>query len=200
MNANNLSSQERIERRAAYEQFRMVVCANGYVNIVNQSHNDDTNHTYSVEVTGNGAVSCSCPHHQQRNATCKHMVAITDRPLIISSAQALNQSHQSVATDGGGVATEDESASEPVCDECDDTEHGPGGLIDVSDSDWHEYDRLCSVCVIDVGGPDDSPEDDNDSQGVVDVGHCRCGNYVYGDDEYCSEQCEKNGPINTAPL
>ena len=227
MNANNLSGQERIERRAAYEQFRMVVCRNGYVNIVNQSHNDDSNHTYSVEVTEDGAVSCSCPHYQQRGQTCKHMVAVTDRPLTLSSAQAAQSTYDGrMLADGGSTTTDDESRSEPTCDEltadpsngggpakqqqtqtcdeCDDVEHGPGGLIDVSDDDWNEYDRLCSVCLIEVGGPGDSSEDtddsDTDSRGVVDVGRCRCGNTVTGDDVYCSERCRERGEIDTTPL
>jgi hypothetical protein len=207
MNANNLSSQERIERRAAYEQFRMVVCANGYVNIVNQSHNDDTNHTYSVEVTEDGALSCSCPHHQQRNATCKHMVAVTDRPLILSSAQALNQSHQSVATDGGSTVEDESTGSEELPEI---THH-----VESPEVGGQPYAR-CEGCGVesvedshgetsilhDDGCPhaDGTDEDGEDSHGVVDVGRCRCGNYVYGNEEYCSERCEKKGPINTAPL
>ena len=200
MNANNLSGQERIERRAAYEQFRMVVCRNGYVNIVNQSHNDDSNHTYSVEVTGDGAVSCSCPHYQQRGQTCKHMVAVTDRPLTLSSAQAAQSTYDSrVLADGGSTTTDDESRSEPTCDECGNTEPVVSELTDVSDNDWNEYEKLCSECVIEVGGPDRSSNGD-DSHGVVDVGHCRCGNTVTGNDDYCSERCREKGEIDTTPL
>nr|WP_241431220.1 SWIM zinc finger family protein [Halococcus thailandensis] len=178
----------------------MVVCRNGYVNIVNQSHNDDSNHTYSVEVTDDGAVSCSCPHYQQWGQTCKHMVAVTDRPLTLSSAQAAQSTHNSrMFTDGGSVATEGQNDPESSCEECGDTEPVFTELTDVSDNDWNEYDKLCSECVIEVGGPDRSSNGD-DSHGVVDVGRCRCGNTVTGDDEYCSERCRERGEIDTASL
>lgn len=31
---------------------------------------------YSLKVMGEGVLSCSCPHHQFRGATCKHMLAL----------------------------------------------------------------------------------------------------------------------------
>ena len=88
------------ERRAEWERFSMTVCENGYVNVCNRSHNDDKNHTYSVEVNDGESVDCSCPHHVHRGATCKHMIAVEQSPIVLSSASAASETPE-VATDGG---------------------------------------------------------------------------------------------------
>jgi hypothetical protein len=104
MNANEPSGQESSEsideRRAEWERFSMTVCPNGYVNVCNRSHNDDGNHTYSVEVTDGEATGCSCPHAIHRGAHCKHQVAVENSPIVLSSATATGATRE-VATDGG---------------------------------------------------------------------------------------------------
>ena len=105
---NGQESGESIdERRAEWERFAMTVCENGYVNVCNQSHNDDSDHTYSVEVSERGATGCSCPHYQHRSPEegCKHMIAVENSPITLSSASAASQV---VMTDGG--TEEDEKA------------------------------------------------------------------------------------------
>jgi DUF1680 family protein len=106
MNTNETSGQESSEsideKRAQYERMQFTVCENGYVNVCNQSHNDDSDHTYSVEVNDGEATGCSCPHAIHRGAHCKHQVAVENSPIVLSSAQAA--SHV-VMTDGG---TEDD--------------------------------------------------------------------------------------------
>lgn len=217
---NSSSSHSKDELRSEYEQFSMTVCANGIVNIRNDSYGADADsHIYSVDPI---AETCSCPHHQQRDVTCKHIRAVRDNPIVLSSAQAAEASYGGrMFTDGGSVATDGQNTSEPTsdestadssngdgsakqqqtqtCDECGNTEPVVSELTDVSDNDWNEYDKLCSECVIDVGGPDRSSNGD-DSHGVVEVGRCRCGNTVTGDDEYCSERCREQGEIDTTPL
>jgi hypothetical protein len=94
------SSEPVDEQRARWERFAMTVCENGYVNVCNQSHNDDSDHTYSVEVSERGATGCSCPHYQHRSPEggCKHMIAVEQSPIVLSSASAASQV---VMTDGG---------------------------------------------------------------------------------------------------
>ena len=129
MNANELSAQEpdgsNDERRAEWERFTMVVCGGdggGYVNIQNDSHDDPSEHIYTVEVANGETVGCTCPHALYRDAHCKHQRAVEQRPIVVSSASAANASAatattgQQVATDGGTVLEADETTEEPARD------------------------------------------------------------------------------------
>ena len=90
------------ERRAEWERFTMTVCENGVVNVRNDSHGDTAgDHIYSVRVEGRSAVGCSCPHATYRNAHCKHQIAVENRPLIVSSADAAGAQTPRIAADGG---------------------------------------------------------------------------------------------------
>ena len=103
MNATNFADEKASvdEKRAAAERFAMTVCANGVVNVRNDSYGDDAGaHIYSVEVTDGEAVGCSCPHHVHRSAICKHMIAVENSPITVSSASAAGATRE-VATDGG---------------------------------------------------------------------------------------------------
>ena len=106
----NTQSDESVsvdEQRAQWEDFQFTVCRNGYVNVCNKSHNDDSAHTYSVSTAHGSAVSCSCPHYKHRSPEggCKHMIAVESNPLVLSSATAVGT--QPVAADGGHVETDD---------------------------------------------------------------------------------------------
>jgi hypothetical protein len=87
------------EKRAQFERMEHTVCPNGYVNVANLSHNDDSNHTYSVEVRNGEAVSCSCGHAVHRGAHCKHQISVEQNPIVLHSADAARTNN--VATDGG---------------------------------------------------------------------------------------------------
>ena len=100
MNATNFADEKASvdEKRAAAERFSMTVCENGYVNVCNESHNDDSDHTYSVEVTDGKATGCPCLHAVHRGAHCKHQIAVENSPIVVSTASATTAP---VATDGG---------------------------------------------------------------------------------------------------
>jgi hypothetical protein len=145
MNTNETRGQETSEsvdeQRAQWERFSMTVCENGYVNVCNQSHNDDSDHTYSVEVSERGATGCSCPHYQHRSPEggCKHMIAVEQSPIVLSSASAASQV---VTTDGG---TEDDRFLPPEHpehvpeDEYEDDEHAGSGLSTVTGWEPESY-------------------------------------------------------------
>ena len=80
------------EQRARWEgeNYRMTVCANGYVNIENRNYNE-SGHVYSVRVEKGKATGCSCPHATHRGAHCKHQIAVEQRPIVVSSASAVSQ-------------------------------------------------------------------------------------------------------------
>ena len=89
MNATNFADEKASvdEKRAAAERFSMTVCENGYVNVCNESHNDDSDHTYSVEVTDGKATGCPCLHAVHRGAHCKHQIAVENaRNLALVAA------------------------------------------------------------------------------------------------------------------
>ena len=77
------------ERRAQWERMSMAVCPNGVVNVRNDSHGSESSkHIYSVSVENGAAVGCSCPHATHRGAHCKHQVAVEQRPIVLTSANA----------------------------------------------------------------------------------------------------------------
>ena len=97
------------QQRSEYEQFSMTVCANGIVNIRNDSYGADANsHIYSVDPI---AETCSCSHHRQRNVVCKHIRAVGDSPIVLSSAQAAEASYDSQMLTDGGSTTDDSGVS-----------------------------------------------------------------------------------------
>jgi hypothetical protein len=93
-------SDTTVEKRAQYERFSMTVCANGVVNVRNDSYGEDSgSHIYSVNPADG---SCTCPHHVYREAHCKHLTAVEDSPIVVSSAEAAAESYDGrVASDGG---------------------------------------------------------------------------------------------------
>ena len=92
-------SDTTVEKRAQYERMSMTVCRNGIVNVRNDSYGDDSGrHIYSVNPAEQ---SCTCPHHVHREARCKHITAVQNRPLVVSAAAAASQTYTPVASDGG---------------------------------------------------------------------------------------------------
>lgn len=145
MEANTTEAEKSVdEKRAQYEQFTFVVLENGHVNVRNDSYGSEANdHIYSVNPVDG---SCSCPHHVHRGARCKHIRAVANAPLIVSSARVASANYNQVVTDGGYVGS--------TCDRCDDPPKlgrefaGSSGLPYCP-----VYDTLCDDCIL-VHGPD----------------------------------------------
>ena len=92
MKSNELSTEERIERRATWEAFEFRVCSNGIVNVNNTSHNEP-GHTYSVDVVGSRVDNtCSCPNAKYQDGPCKHEIAVRNNTAVL---------HAGLAADGG---------------------------------------------------------------------------------------------------
>ena len=132
------------------------------------------------------------------------MVAVANRPLTLSSAQALNQSYQSVATDGGSVEATDSDNDLPEITHHVEPESVGGQRYAHCEGCGSESveDSYGETSILHDGGCShaDTTDENDDGHGVVEVGRCRCGNTVYGDDEYCSERCREKGEIDTTPL
>lgn len=126
MKTNELSSQERIERRANWEAFSFGVCANGVVNIRNDSHNEP-GHTYSVDpVAGRELVEnrCSCNAAKYHEGPCKHQVAVHKNAAVMLAVEMTqgeggptahtpdSVAQEAVATDGGQLVETDTETSD----------------------------------------------------------------------------------------
>ena len=105
----------------------MTVCENGYVNVCNESHNDDSNHTYSVEVNDGEATGCSCPHAVHRGAHCKHQIVVENSPIVVSIASAATAP---VVTDGGKSTITDDDDERPARSESPDMGGGDSSGVD----------------------------------------------------------------------
>jgi len=100
----------------------------GYINVRNDSHDNPGEHIHTVHVEDGRADGCTCGHATYRNAHCKHQIAVENRPLVLSSADAANASAsaspatattgQQVATDGGTTVetTEETNSDQPQAD------------------------------------------------------------------------------------
>ena len=78
----------RDELRAQYEGFEFRVPAAGRALVTNVSYEEDEkeDHRYVVCVDDGFVESCTCPHHQHRDAFCKHMRATEDREAVLLAA------------------------------------------------------------------------------------------------------------------
>ena len=78
----------RDELRAEYEGFEFRVPAEGRVLVTNVSYGQDEKdeHRYVVSVQDGFVRSCTCPHHEYRQANCKHMRVTSDQPAVLQAA------------------------------------------------------------------------------------------------------------------
>jgi hypothetical protein len=94
-----------VEKRARFERFSMTVLegsGSGRINIRNDSYGSEAGeHIYNVRVEGNEAVECNCPADEWQSGPCKHRVAVSERPLVLSAAQAQVAGTRQAVTDGG---------------------------------------------------------------------------------------------------
>jgi len=193
MSKNETSGQESSEsideKRAQYERMQFTVCPNGYVNVCNQSHNDDGNHTYSVEVSERSATGCSCPHYQHRSPEggCKHMIAVEQSPIVVSSASAASETRE-VMTDGG---TGDDRFLPPEHPEHvpeDEDEDDSDGRDRPTRSEHADFGGGEASGMDDLGAPDVDHEDDEQAgSGLGTVTGWETGSYETPEDEDVDE-------------
>lgn len=88
MSTENLSAEERTDRRAQWESFEFCVPIDGKVNVSNLSYGADEarDHTYTVTVTNGSAAECTCPADEHRAGACKHRVAVDRNAAVLAAA------------------------------------------------------------------------------------------------------------------
>ena len=105
------------EKSAQWEAFEFTVLGDGDVEVVNTSHEDPDDHTYTVHVEGGIPSDCSCPADTYQEGACKHRVAVAIREPVLEAATR----EQPVRADGGVTleefATKDADEDGCWCDD-----------------------------------------------------------------------------------
>jgi hypothetical protein len=111
-----LDADATIEKRASWEAFEFTLLENGEVEVVNTSHNEPDEHTYSVSVESGIPAHCGCPAWEYQEGPCKHMVAVAIREPVLDAASE----GPTLKPDGGVTVEEVESDhSNERPDDCD---------------------------------------------------------------------------------
>ncbi|WP_367176671.1 SWIM zinc finger family protein [Haloarcula rubripromontorii] len=108
-----LECDEQVEKRAQWEAFEFTVLGDGDVKVVNDSHENADDHTYTVHVESGIPSDCSCPADTYQEGACKHRVAVAIREPVLEAASR----EQPVRADGG-VTLEEFGAEEDDEDGC----------------------------------------------------------------------------------
>jgi len=92
-----LDADTTVEKRAQWEGFEFTLLEDGDVEVVNGSHDEPEEHTYTVHVQGGIPSDCTCPAFEYQDGACKHMVAVTIREPVLEAATA----EPTLKADGG---------------------------------------------------------------------------------------------------
>lgn len=111
-----LEYDEQIAKRAQWEAFEFTVLGEDDVEVVNGSHDEPEEHTYTVHVEGEIPSDCTCPAWEFQDGACKHMVAVAIREPVLGAVSA----EPTVKADGGVTVKEGTANdSEERPDDCD---------------------------------------------------------------------------------
>jgi hypothetical protein len=105
-----------VEKRASWEAFEFTLLGDGDVEVVNTSHEEPNEHTYTVHVEGGIPSDCTCPAFEYQEPPCKHQVAVAIREPVLEAASA----EPAMRADGGvTVEPEEPNHSDKRPDDCD---------------------------------------------------------------------------------
>jgi len=115
-----LDADEQVQKRAQWEAFEFTVLGGGDVEVVNDSHENADDHTYTVHVEGGIPSDCTCPADTYQDGACKHRIAVAIREPVLEAANR----EQPVRADGG-VTLEEFGADDRDDDRPEDCDCGP---------------------------------------------------------------------------
>jgi hypothetical protein len=111
-----LDADATVEKRASWEAFEFTLLGDGDIEVVNGSHDEPEEHTYTVHIEGGIPSDCTCPAWEYREGPCKHMMAVAIREPLLEAMSA----EPTVRADGGVTVEESESDhSDERPDNCD---------------------------------------------------------------------------------
>jgi hypothetical protein len=111
-----LDADATVEKRASWEAFEFTLLEDNKVEVVNDSHDEPKEHTYTVHVESGILSDCTCPAFEYQDGACKHMMAIAIREPLLEAVNA-----EPTMRADGGVTVEPEEAnhSDERPDDCD---------------------------------------------------------------------------------
>ena len=112
---NLLDADTTTEKRASWEGFEFTILEDGKVEVVNSSHKNPAEHTYTVHVQGRIPTDCTCPAFEYQEGACKHMVAVAIREPVLDAVTV----KPSMQADGGLIETEEPDQFEERPEDCD---------------------------------------------------------------------------------
>ena len=111
-----LDADATVEKRASWEAFEFKLLEGGRVEVVNGSHDEPEEHTYTVHVEGGIPFSCTCPAFEYQDGPCKHLVAVAIREPVLEAASET----PAMRADGGvTVEPEESDHSDERPEDCD---------------------------------------------------------------------------------
>jgi hypothetical protein len=111
-----LDADTTVEKRAQWEAFEFTLLGSGDVKVVNTSHEEPSDHTYTVHVEGGIPSDCTCPAFEYQAGACKHMLSIAIREPLLEAVSA----EPTVKADGGlTVEKEEADHSDERPEDCD---------------------------------------------------------------------------------
>jgi len=110
-----LEYDEQTAKRASWEAFEFTVLGDGDVEVVNTSHEQPSEHSYTVHVEGGIPSDCTCPAFKYQEGACKHMVAVAIREPVLDAVST----EPPVKADGGMLEGAENDHSDERPDDCD---------------------------------------------------------------------------------
>ena len=111
-----LDADTMVEKRASWEAFEFTILEGGDVEVVNGSHDEPDEHTYTVHIESGIPFSCNCPAFEYQDGACKHMVSVAIREPLLEAVNA----EPTVKADGGvTVEADGVEHSDERPDDCD---------------------------------------------------------------------------------
>jgi len=111
-----LDADTTTEKRAQWEGFEFTLLGDGDVEVVNGSHDEPEEHTYTVHVEGGIPSDCTCPAFEYQDGACKHMVSIAIREPLL---EAVSTEPKMKADGGVAVEASESDHSDERPDDCD---------------------------------------------------------------------------------
>ena len=112
-----LDADATVEKRASWEAFEFSLLEGGKIEVVNGSHDEPEEHTYTVQVEGGIPFDCTCPAFEYQEGPCKHMIAVAIRePLLeAASAEPTMKADGGVTVEADGIDHSDERPDDCDC-------------------------------------------------------------------------------------
>jgi hypothetical protein len=77
---------DRTDKRAQWESYAFEIAGEGRVTVRNHSHNDPSEHEYTVSVENGSVSGCTCPAAEYYDGQCKHQKSVANEPAVMAAA------------------------------------------------------------------------------------------------------------------